>query len=90
MPGNRKHAGWLLATARAVCDAADVAGPDDPQLPPGNVGQSTSRRGEDITTRHGEEAGRQVTGPPGRQPSPLWAVRGAGRDRRQPAGATEL
>jgi hypothetical protein len=81
----RPHTRWVVTPRpRAACDAADVAGPDDPQLPADNVGQSTSR-GEDITTRDGKEA--TAKSPARRAPAiALRAVHGAGRDRRQPAG----
>jgi hypothetical protein len=44
--------------------------PDDPRLPAEDVGQSTSRRGEDISDRDGKEAGRHDTGPQGASQRP--------------------
>jgi hypothetical protein len=53
---------WTLSPSRSPARSPD---PDDPRLRTDNVGQSTSRHGEDISDRDGKEAGRQDTGPQG-------------------------
>jgi hypothetical protein len=63
--GNRKawEANDTQAASRGDGDASPD--PDDPRLPADSVGQSTSRRGEDMIDHDGKEAGRQDTGTAG-------------------------
>ena len=44
--------------------------PGDPRVPSAEAGQSTSRRGEDVTGADGKEAGRQDTAPRGASQRP--------------------
>jgi hypothetical protein len=76
--GNRKawEANDTQAAARGDGDASPD--PDDPRLPSDTVGQSASRRGEDISEQDGKEAGRQDTGPQGASQRPSGTS--SGRD----------
>jgi hypothetical protein len=68
--GNRKawDANDTQAASRGEGDP--TPDPDDARLPSENVGQSTSRRGEDVAEQDGKEAGRQDTGPKGASQRP--------------------
>jgi hypothetical protein len=68
--GNRKawEANDTQAASRGDGDA--TPDPDDLRLPSDTVGDSTGRRGEDITGQDGKEAGRQDTGPMGKSQRP--------------------
>jgi hypothetical protein len=73
--GEDKEAGRKAWEAHDTQDEAhgdgdSSPGPDDPRLPSGNVGQSTTDRGEDIADRDGKEAGRQDTGTQGASERP--------------------
>jgi hypothetical protein len=68
--GNRKA--WEANETQAASrgDGDPSPDPDDSRLPSDSVGESTSRRGEDISEQDGKEAGRQDGNPMGASQRP--------------------
>lgn len=70
-PGTARAFDTEMPAAEPVSPGSDVT-PDDAGTPPPGVGESTTRRGEDVIKQEGKEAGRQDTGTtdsPARRPT---------------------